>query len=108
MPYHTKDAEGRCCWLKVGDCLSVVREADISRPEGVFSRTFASDECSNVGLIVVAVAVEQGKTFGMVNPEKIIWSAITFIVVFSTKRISIRFRLAGKCDLIMQILIMSI
>ena len=44
----------------------------------------------------------------MVNPGNIIWLAMTFIVVFPTKRSSIRVRLAGKCHVITQMLIMSI
>ena len=90
LPYHTKDVEGRCCRSKAGDCLSFGREADISWLEGVLSRVFAPDKGPNAGLIVVAVAVEQGKTFDMAKPGKVMWLAMAFIIVYFTDRGSIR------------------
>lgn len=102
LPYHTKDLEGRRCRSKVGDCFSIVRETDISWLEGVSSRIFAADEGPNAGLIVVAVAVEQGKTFGIIRPAKIMWSAISFNCSILHRDSSLRVRLAGKCNLVAQ------
>lgn len=102
LPYHTKDLKGRCCRSKVGDCFSITRETDISRLEGVSSRVIAADEGPNAGLIVVAVAVEQGKTFDITRPAKITLSAISFNCIIHHRESSRRVRLAGKCNLVAQ------